>query len=287
MISWPCGQEGVWVRRPRAVRLRTCFPPSLVPQAQEMSQLHHFTMVVITARWERARFCSEQTLHHWREGSGLQTPKSLGQHWFPEGSRGNQGSGSAGDWLPWVSDWHFLLCPSRPCCWGSLLELWGHCSTLSPDHCLCSAPLNDKALHWGMDLNYYWWWTSYPWSWQVGWQRPWSLPWGAVGRGPLPASWAPLDASWSFLSPSGSSEVAVSAAAAAEWSVHWAHSWALWVGSELGGSVDSGYWARLVAGAGDSSQDSAGTLPRTFVAPKWKWWQGGGSHDSGADSSPS
>lgn len=25
------------------------------------------------------------------------------------------------------------------------------------------------------------------------------------------------------------------------------------MGSELGGSVDSGYWARLVAGAGDSS----------------------------------
>lgn len=27
-------------------------------------QLHHVTMVAITARLERARFCSEQTLHH-------------------------------------------------------------------------------------------------------------------------------------------------------------------------------------------------------------------------------
>lgn len=148
MISWLHG-PGVWIWRPRAVHLWTCFTPLLVPRGpgKVRSQLQHVSMGAITARLERARFCSEQTLHHWRGGSDLQTPKSLDQRWFLEGSQGNQGSGSAGDWRPWVSDLHFLLFPSRPCCWGSPLELWGHCSTLTPGHCLCSAPLNDRALH--------------------------------------------------------------------------------------------------------------------------------------------
>lgn len=155
-----------WVWRLRAMHLQTGLAPSLVPwgPGNVRSRLHHVTTIMITARLERARFCSEQTLHHWREGWDLQTPKSLGQRWFLEGSRGNQGSGSAGDWWPWVSEPYFLLCPSHPCCWGSLLELWGRCNTRVPGHCPCSAPLNDKALHWGKDLNYCWWWTSYLWS---------------------------------------------------------------------------------------------------------------------------
>ena len=38
------------------------------------------------------------------------------------------------------------LCPSHPRCWGSPPGLWGHCSTLTPGRCHCSAPSNDTAL---------------------------------------------------------------------------------------------------------------------------------------------
>lgn len=34
-------------------------------------------------------------------------------------------------------------------------------------------------------------------------------------------------------------------------------------------------------------RDSAGTRPWASGALVWKWWQGGDSYDSGADSSPS
>lgn len=126
-------------------------------EAQEMSGhgCIQATMVLITARLERARFCSEQTQHHWREGSDLQIPKFLDQHLFPEDSQENQGNGSAEDWCSWVWVLRFLLCPSHPRCWGSPLESWGHCSSLTPGHCRYSAPLNDMVPHWGKDLSYY------------------------------------------------------------------------------------------------------------------------------------
>lgn len=126
-------------------------------EAQEMSGhgCIQVTMVLITARLERARFCWEQTLHHWRGGSDLQIPKFLGQRLFPEDNQENRGNGSAEDWCSWVSVLRFLLCPSRPRCWGSPLGSSGHCSTLTQGHCRCSAPSNDRAPHWGKDLSYY------------------------------------------------------------------------------------------------------------------------------------
>lgn len=59
------------------------------------------------------------------------------------------------------------------------------------------------------------------------------------------------------------------------------------MGSELGGSEGSGHWVPSAAGVGDSSQDLAETRPWTSGVLVWKWQQGGGSYDSGADSSPS
>lgn len=41
------------------------------------------------------------------------------------------------------------------------------------------------------------------------------------------------------------------------------------------------------AAGDDSSRDSAETRPWTSGALVWKWQLGGGSYDSGADSSPS
>lgn len=59
------------------------------------------------------------------------------------------------------------------------------------------------------------------------------------------------------------------------------------MGSEGDGSAGSGNWVPSAAGVGDSSQDSAETRPWTSGALVWKWQLGGGSYDSGADSSPS
>lgn len=59
------------------------------------------------------------------------------------------------------------------------------------------------------------------------------------------------------------------------------------MGSELGGSAGSGCWVPSAVDVGDSLQGLAETRPWTSGVLVWKWQQGGGSCDSGADSSPS
>lgn len=110
MIKRPHGQ-GVRVWRQKAVQLlaQLCsIAWSARPRMRQLTAASRDSGE-ITARLERARFCSEQTPHHWRGGSDLQTPESRGRRLFPEGSPGNQGSGSAGDWRSWMSDPNFQL----------------------------------------------------------------------------------------------------------------------------------------------------------------------------------